>query len=122
MSFFRSKIELAYDLLKTQAGESIDVTRSGETIRIYAIVEEPTRALEGTDGFQVDTERQPFVIQCDDYRFDGVPTEPLTTDRIVWNDEVWQPWGEGTTPHVERSDPFGKAWRVFTIRDEANDC
>ena len=37
MSLFRSAMERGFDLLKAQAGDTVEITRNGETIAVSAI-------------------------------------------------------------------------------------
>lgn len=116
MSGHRTDIEAGYDDLIEAAGETIYVTRNDETVELLAIVEKPTRSIEGEDGYLFDTPRQPFVVLQAEYKFENVPVEPEVGDRIEYEGRFYRPQGEtATTGHAEPSDPFGKAWRIYTI-------
>ena len=116
MSLHRDDIEAGIDDLLEAAGELVYVTREGETISVHAIVEKPTRIIEGGEGIFLDTPRQPFVIRTADYKFENVPVEPLRTDRIVYRGKSYQPMGENNTSHVDPG-PFRYTWRVYTIEE-----
>lgn len=116
MSLHRDDIEGGIDDLLDAAGELVSVTRGEETISVYAVVEKPTRIIEGGEGIFLDTPRQPFVIRTADYKFDNVPVEPTRTDRIEYRGKSYQPMGENTTSHVDPG-PFRYVWRVYTIEE-----
>lgn len=116
MSLHRTDIESGIDDLLEAAGEQVEITRGNETIVAMAIVEKPTRIVEGGEGFFFDTPRQPFVIRSADYKFDGEPTEPVLTDRIRFGGRVWEPTGENTTSHVDPG-AFAYTWRIYTVEE-----
>lgn len=106
------------DQMKTHASVDVVYERGAEQVPVKATVGKMEFELDDGSGLVVRVQSRDYLIQSADLVLGGVPSLPVSGDRIRETQGattfVYEVNAPGNEPHYRFSDPFRKLLRIHT--------